>query len=73
MRAHACDLTERDRQTLEFYRQCKAVGRFPDDPLVRFFAVAIAEAEQTVEREERRELRKAIATLTERLKEKGKS
>lgn len=35
----------------EFYKQCKAVGQWPDDPIVRRNAAVIADLEQAIDRE----------------------
>jgi hypothetical protein len=50
LRAAAIELTEQNRKAWEFYRQCRAVGIFPDDPLVRHFAVVLREVEDELER-----------------------
>lgn len=38
LRKLAADLTPADRAAWAFYRRCRAVGRFPDDPLVGWYA-----------------------------------
>jgi hypothetical protein len=38
-------LTERNRKAWEHYLECKAVGRFPDDPIVRRNAGLIRQIE----------------------------
>ncbi|HEY1190381.1 MAG TPA: hypothetical protein VGE74_22295 [Gemmata sp.] len=48
--AAAVELSEPHRQTVRFYRECKAVGRFPDDPIVRWAAAIIRSAEEHCER-----------------------
>lgn len=40
--AGAIELTEKNRQAFWHYQQCKAVGSFPDDPIVRRNAAIIA-------------------------------
>ena len=50
LRAAAIELTEQNRKAWEFYRQCRAAGSFPDDPLVRHFAVVFREVEDELER-----------------------
>ncbi len=42
---HAQDLNPRSLRILQHYRECKAVGQFPDDPLVRRHAALIRELE----------------------------
>jgi hypothetical protein len=48
--ADAIELSEQHRQTVRHYRECRAVGRFPDDPLVRWAAAIIRSAEDHCER-----------------------
>ncbi len=43
--AAAVELSEEHRQALRFYRECRATGEFPADPLVRFLAAAFRAAE----------------------------
>lgn len=62
-RAAAVDPTPQTRRALAFYRRCRAVGRFPDDPLVAECAAAIADVERTVESAGRERLTRAIETL----------
>jgi hypothetical protein len=38
---YATDMTERNRQVYRHYQECRAVLRFPDDPLVRRHAAII--------------------------------
>ena len=33
-RQYALEMTERNRRVWEHYVECKAIGRFPDDPIV---------------------------------------
>lgn len=50
MRQHADELTPWNRQAYDFYKRCKAVGQFPDDPLVRWYAGILREVEDAHER-----------------------
>lgn len=52
---NAIELTPENRQALEHYLECKAVGDFPDDPagLVRRDAAIIGEVLETIERSRR--------------------
>lgn len=34
-RQYAAELTEQNRRAWEHYQECRAVGHFPDDPIVR--------------------------------------
>lgn len=49
-------LSDKNRQALAFHRRCKAVGRWPDDPIVTRNAAVIesAEAEGEIIRERER-------------------
>lgn len=46
LRPHAVDMNDRMRAAWAFDRECKAVGQFPDDPIVRSNAVLIRDAER---------------------------
>jgi hypothetical protein len=66
---HAVELSAELRQAVRFYRECRAVGRFPDDPLVRWCAAAIRAAEDHCERvRARREQLGALAALSEAIR-----
>jgi hypothetical protein len=45
MRKFANELTDYNRVAWDFYNECKAVGRFPDDPIVRWYAGIIRQVE----------------------------
>lgn len=62
-RAAAVDPTPRTRRALAFYRRCRAVGRFPDDPLVAECAATVADVERAVESAGRERLTRALETL----------
>lgn len=62
-RAAAVDPTPQTRRALAFYRRCRAVGRFPDDPLVAECAAAIADVERAVESAGRERLTRAVEVL----------
>jgi hypothetical protein len=47
---NAVELTEAGWAAWNFYRECRAVGRFPDDPLVRAAAAAFRAEEDAAER-----------------------
>ncbi len=49
-------MNEANELCYEHYRECKAVGQFPDDPVVRRNAAQIAEVLEMWERYERIEL-----------------
>jgi hypothetical protein len=48
--AFAVELDERSAAIYTHYRECKAVGRFPDDPLVRRHAALCQVVDEAVER-----------------------
>lgn len=45
LRAKAEDMTDENRQAYKFYKQCKATGRFPDDPIVSWYSGIIRNLE----------------------------
>jgi hypothetical protein len=48
----AADLTPRNARAYRHYAECRAVGSFPDDPLVRRHAGVVRAAEDAVRRAE---------------------
>lgn len=46
----APDPTERTRKTYQHFRECSAVGKFPDDPIVRRNAMIIRTVEDSIAR-----------------------
>lgn len=62
-RAAAVDPTPATRKALALYRRCKAVGRFPDDPIVAECAAAVADVERAVESAGRERLTRAVEVL----------
>ncbi|MDB5312655.1 MAG: hypothetical protein JWO38_6857 [Gemmataceae bacterium] len=63
LRKLAEDLTPQNRAAWQFYRECRAVGSFPDDPLVRWAAVLIRDVEAVAERQPLERLTAAVAGL----------
>lgn len=51
------ELNRANREAWEHFRECQAVGSFPDDPIVRQNAATIHEALQAVERIREEEFR----------------
>lgn len=49
-REFAVDLSEQNWQALAFYAECRAVGQFPDDPIVRRWAAAIRRVDDAAEK-----------------------
>ena len=56
------DLSPRNRRVIRHYRECRAVGKFPDDPLVRKNAAILFELEQ--QQQNRRESERSQAILS---------
>ena len=52
-RHHAIEMTAESRQVLEHYLRCRAVGKFPDDPLVMRDAAVIRSVFDACERDDR--------------------
>jgi hypothetical protein len=46
----AVELSDKNARAVAFSRECRAVGRWPDDALVRRNAAVVAEAERSAER-----------------------
>lgn len=44
------DMTSENAEALRHYRECRAVGIFPDDPIVRWYAGIIREVENEADR-----------------------
>jgi hypothetical protein len=64
---NAVDIMERTWKIYRHYRECRAVGQFPDDPIVRSHAAEIRAVEDQLERREERQLLQTIvAMLTKR-------
>lgn len=55
-RLEALEPTDRSRLAYRRYREWRAVGQFPDDPIVRWAAGLIREAEEEAERLPQRQL-----------------
>lgn len=49
------ELNDRNQETYRHYLECRAVGNFPDDPVVREHAAIIRSVEDAADRIERRE------------------
>lgn len=56
-------LNQANQDCYEHYSQCKAVGQFPDDPIVRRNAAVIVEVKEQIEREELQKFRQMMAEL----------
>lgn len=63
MRAAAVELTEQNRQAWKFYRQCRAVSRFPDDPLVNWYSEKLRDVYDRVESHPFSRLTKTVEQL----------
>jgi len=56
-------LTPENLRCWMHYRECKAVGQFPEDPVVRRNAAIIREAEEAANRRERRNFETTLVQL----------
>jgi len=50
-------------QCYRHYRECKAVGSFPDDPVVRRNAAAIRDVEEVAEQNRQSEFQSVLMSL----------
>lgn len=57
------ELTPQNWDALQFHRECRAVGRFPDDSIVRRNAEIIESVESAIERHERQQLNARLAIV----------
>ena len=57
------ELNERNQQTYRHYRECKAVGQFPVDAIVRQNAAIINAVEEAVRRNQQEMLQQSILAL----------
>jgi hypothetical protein len=71
-RAQAVEATDQSRKAWAFYQRCKAVNRFPDDPLVSWSAAVIAEVERTAAQMPFAKLSAGIEVLTLLLQKRGR-
>lgn len=69
LRALAVDPTDQSRDAFEFYQECRAVGHFPNDPIVRWCARIIREVEDLASRQPFEQLEKTLHLLTTKLRE----
>ena len=66
LRKLAVEMTPRNRAAWRFYRECRAVGAFPDDPLVRWAAVLIRDVEDAASGRPVEQLTAVLSSLTAR-------
>lgn len=57
---NAAELAWRTEDAYRHYLECRAVGRFPDDPIVRYTAMLIRQAEDAATRADSRRLALAV-------------
>jgi hypothetical protein len=57
---HSLALSEQNLQAWLHYRECRAVGSFPDDAIVRHNAMLIREVEDAIERQRELEFQTAL-------------
>jgi len=63
---NARGLNAANQAAWRFDRECRAVGQFPDDPLVRRNAALIRQVEDEIERRERNDFRRAVLAFLSR-------
>ena len=68
MRAAAFDLTPENRRAWYFYRRCRAVGRFPDDPIVSWTAAILRDVYDEAEGAPTERLTTAVVELTREIR-----
>ena len=66
IRANAISMSEKNWQAWQHYKECKAVGEFPNDPIVRRNAAIIREVEDHCERRDRSQISEILAALARR-------
>lgn len=71
LRAAAVELTSENRRAWRFYRECRAVNQFPDDPLTRWYAAGLRDMEDKIAREPIERLTLGLSRLADVL-EKGR-
>jgi hypothetical protein len=62
------DLTPENRRAWEFFRRCRATGRFPDDPVVAWYAEVLRGVYDTADRAGRDRLTGAVLELTREIR-----
>ena len=72
MRESACDLTDRDRKAWAFYRKCRAVGRFPEDPVVEWYSEILRAVYDEADREPARKVAAGLEALAAALAKRGR-
>lgn len=65
LRTLAAELTPANRAAFDFYTRCKAVGRFPDDAVVEWYAGIIRRAEDEDARRRADKTNRAVTALIE--------
>jgi hypothetical protein len=67
LRSMAVELNDRNRQAYKHYLECRAVGQFPDDAVVRQNAVIIrAEVDWAEQRKQQEPLQLLVALLSKK-------
>ena len=57
------ELTDQNWLAYQFHQECKAVGRFPGDPIVRRNAAIIESVERDIDRSRQRLLQQQLSTI----------
>jgi len=61
-----CSLTDQNLQAWLHYQECRAVGQFPDDPIVRQNARIIQSVEDQLDRSHKEQLIKTLELIARR-------
>lgn len=62
-RDHAIEMSDKNRKAFIHYQECRAVGAFPDDPIVRRNARIIREVCDAIDREDQMTFQATIGAL----------
>ena len=68
MRTAAADLSPENRRAWLFYRRCRAVGRFPDDPIAVWAAAILRDVYDEADAMPTVKLTAALADLTREIR-----
>lgn len=63
LRSLADEMSDENRRAYQFYRECKAVGHFPDDAIVRWYAAIVRDVEDDFAKEPIRNNTAAVLSL----------
>lgn len=63
LRAMAMELTPENRAAWRFYRECRAVSHFPDDPIVRWAAAVLRDVYDAADRKPQEDFMGLVVTM----------